>query len=128
MVRQKGRYFSVRFSASLLERIETARIELYGERTTIAETIRRLIEEALINHTSANAMPLTKANMQRLGISAYPLAEELTQVAIAVDRLIQQAIKLSATEGSPHHRSITASFGIAEETSDELLRPLRRSL
>lgn len=46
-MRQKGRYFSVRFSAALLERLEAARTERYGERTTLAEAIRRLLEEGL---------------------------------------------------------------------------------
>jgi hypothetical protein len=47
MSARKGRYFSVRFSASLLDRLEAVRMERYGERTTLAETIRRLLEEQL---------------------------------------------------------------------------------
>jgi|ERR1700674_3681608 len=47
MIRQKGRYFSVRMSAALLQQIDTVRCEIYGERTTRAEAIRRLLEAAL---------------------------------------------------------------------------------
>jgi hypothetical protein len=46
-LRQKGRYFSVRFSAQLLARIDAARAELYGNRATRAETIRRLLDQQL---------------------------------------------------------------------------------
>jgi hypothetical protein len=47
MMKQKGRYFSVRMSAALLQQIDSVRYEIYGERTSRAEAIRRLLEAAL---------------------------------------------------------------------------------
>jgi hypothetical protein len=46
-MKKKGRYFSVRFSAALLERLHVVRRDVFGERTSLAETIRRLLEDHL---------------------------------------------------------------------------------
>jgi hypothetical protein len=45
--KMKGRYFSVRFSADMLERIERLRLGFYGSRCTFAEAIRRLVEDRI---------------------------------------------------------------------------------
>jgi hypothetical protein len=115
--RQKGRYFSVRFSYALLQRIESARVELYGERTTLTEAVRRLIEErlngpkvsALHHHfqvpmdaprlpsgdpSTCTSNNLALACLGQLDISICPLVEEIAHVAMAVDRLIQHGIEL----------------------------------
>jgi hypothetical protein len=74
VAKQKGCYFSVRFSAALLERIEAVRIGVYGERTPRAETIRRLIEDSLqavsrcIGHTESAA---TKTALSHLSSNDF---------------------------------------------------------
>jgi hypothetical protein len=128
MVKRKGRYFSVRFSALLLERLETARVELYGERTSLAETVRRLIEERLheiatktgessrqIGYSSKylcadGNIPLSA---QRLSGSGCLLAEEIAQVAKAVDQLVQRGVELGENERSSR-RSMMASPDVTD--------------
>jgi hypothetical protein len=74
--RHKGSYFSVRFSASLLERLESARVEYYGERTSLAETIRRLLEERLTDVTTRSQpkhLGPRDVNMSDASVSSMPI-------------------------------------------------------
>jgi hypothetical protein len=93
MVREKARYFSIRFSALLLERLEKARVGRYGERTSLAEAVRRLLEERL-NEVSA---PVAVSDGSVLSSSGSPLAAEIAEVAIAVQKLIQRSTALAAS-------------------------------
>ncbi len=119
MMSRKGRYFSVRFSALLLERLEAARVELYGERTSLAETVRRLIEERLNEVTGRVALNGTVsaecahssypakdaaaiAHLLHLNSSECLLAEEITEVAMAVQKLVQRGLLLGEKERSPN--------------------------
>ena len=79
-MRIKGRYFSVRFSAELLDRIIRARLELYGDRCTLAEAIRRLIEDRLDQLAAGNdGEPITNGAPE----SSPPRSSSLSEYASA---------------------------------------------
>ena len=116
MTAQKGRYFSVRFSASLLDRLEAIRMKRYGARTTLAETIRRLLEDQLniletksYNHSSvvvggtddrSNSNALKGPEVDAL-LGSLP--SELSPIALAIERLTRVIASAAlAPAGSVH--------------------------
>lgn len=92
---QKGRYFSVRFSASLIDQLELARVRLFGERTSLAETIRRLLE----SHLRGEVLSVQSPPVIRDGWDALPSGLSEVQV----DSILSAEHTVLPIKLSPEH-------------------------
>jgi hypothetical protein len=114
--RTKGRYFSVRFSSEALTRIDQTRLQIYGSRCTLAEAIRRLVEERLDQLTSTqrpevardqsplhpgikqmDGSGLSRADhLRRLAVALRVTAAEVSRAAVDLKAIVDQEVILLA--------------------------------
>jgi hypothetical protein len=132
MNKEKGRYFSVRFSVSLLERLEFARIVMFGERTSLAETIRRLLEDHLRQLPRPAAPDQTSNTPPVCWQDSLLPSAQLTETA--VDALLSPSFMAMSSRPAPECRVALRSLsrelirlGIAIERLSEQNEPLNSS-
>jgi hypothetical protein len=114
--RTKARYFSVRFSPEALMRIDQARLQVYGSRCTLAEAIRRLVEDRLDQLTGSQRPELTRdqsgfhqaikpvdgtglsraEHLQRLAGVLRLAAAEVSRSAVDLKAIVDQEVILLA--------------------------------
>jgi hypothetical protein len=115
--RIKSRYFSVRFSAEMLERIEQARLEIYGSRCTLAEAIRRLIEDRLEQFVPP---PPHRVGIRDPGRVATSKPE--ADVRGRVVALVRHQADIGTSERLPRAEHLQSLAGALRVAADEISR------
>jgi hypothetical protein len=132
MIKEKGRYFSVRFSVALLERLDFTRVAMFGERTSLAETIRRLLEDYLRQLPTPAAPDQTSNTPPVCRQAGFSPSAQLTETA--VDAMLAPSFMAISSHLAPECRVALRALardlirlGIAIERLGEQNMPLNSS-